>query len=153
MEILLNKCYGGFGLSDKAKYEIAKRKGLTLYMYVALGDDFGGDYEFVSDEDFLSGKYSSGSSAFKNIVWCTKDLGYKVIDEDVRNNIYKGWDDEETHRTDKDWVEAVKKLGASASALLADLAVISIPDGYYYTINDYDGVETCYYSASPIAII
>jgi hypothetical protein len=153
MEILLNKCYGGFGLSDKAKYEIAKRKGLTLYMYVALGDDFGGDYEFVSDEDFLSGKYSSGSSAFKNIVWCTKDVGPHPTDDVLWRHVYLGFEKNEISRTDEDLIEVVRQLGRAADGQYAVLAFTSIPDGSYYKISEHDGFETCYYSASSIAII
>jgi hypothetical protein len=31
MKVVINTCFGGFGLSEKAMVEYAKRKGITLY--------------------------------------------------------------------------------------------------------------------------
>jgi hypothetical protein len=44
----------------------------------------------------------------------------------------------------------IEEMGAAASATVADLHVIEIPDGSHYVVHDYDGKETLTYSATPI---
>ena len=40
MKIVINTCFGGFGLSDKAMYRLAELKGLTLYPEINHGMTF-----------------------------------------------------------------------------------------------------------------
>ena len=68
----------------------------------------------------------------------------------------KEWDDYgfdfENDRTNTKLIECVEKLKDEASGLCANLKVITIPDDNYYKIDEYDGYETIYYSASEINI-
>ena len=153
MEILLNKCFGGFELSDRAKYEIAKRKGLKLYMYVATDGAFCGKYRAVSDAEFLSEKPIAKPSLFESVIWSTEDVGPYPTNDDLWRHVYLGFEKDEIRRTDEDLIEVVRQLGSAANGQYADLTIVSIPNGSYYKINAHDGFETCYYSASPIAII
>ena len=84
MKIVLNKCFGGFGLSEEA------------YKFLGLKWD----------------KY-----------------GYTFCEYDKR--------------TDKKLIECVEKLGDKASGHGAKLEVVEIPDNIEWTIENYDGVETC----------
>lgn len=44
-------------------------------------------------------------------------------------------------RTDSKLIEVIEKLGNEASGPLACVAVVEIPDGIAWTIEEYDGVE------------
>jgi hypothetical protein len=81
MKVVLNKCYGGFGLSKEA-------------------------FEFMG------------------IPW--DGYGYAEVDRD-----------------DPKLVECVETLGSEkASGNLSNLAVVEIPDGISWDIDDYDGIES-----------
>ncbi|OXM11244.1 hypothetical protein CEF12_13855 [Enterococcus faecalis] len=45
MKIVINKCFGGFGLSHKAKMEFFKRKNIDVFPYVQ-------DWSWNSDESY-----------------------------------------------------------------------------------------------------
>lgn len=71
----------------------------------------------------------------------------------VKNNEWGGFtcpleDDSCEHsyknRNDPKLVEAVENGLGNA------LIIVEIPDNSYFTISDYDGIETVYYSESPI---
>jgi len=82
MKVVINKCYGGFGLSEKA---------IELYKK-------------------LSGE----------------------------QNVY----DFCIPRTDKHLIEVIEQLGKDANNEYSNLAIVEIPDGIEYEIDDYDGMET-----------
>ena len=57
-------------------------------------------------------------------------------------------------RTDKKLIEFIEKYGSDvASNLFSKPVIVEIPDNSFYEIVDYDGVETVYYSESPIKYI
>lgn len=121
MEIVINKCFGGFGLSYKAVMEIAKRKGIKLFAYTT---DYNGHVYPVSK------KPESG---------CIHYTSKEVSDEKELNlnYYYTKWD-----RTDKDLIAVVKKLKKQANGHCASLGIVKIPDGIEFEIDDYDGRET-----------
>jgi hypothetical protein len=53
-------------------------------------------------------------------------------------------------RNDPRLIEAVEKLGVDANGKYAKLKIIEIPDGSYFHIQEYDGMENIIYSKSPI---
>src|SRR5574344_1563460 len=154
MEIILNKDYGGFGLSDKAKALIIKRKGLPFYPYAKINLDDDKNFRKVTEKEIMDDTFR-GVSFRDGIVWVSKDLGEHTTDDKIWSEpILFGYGDgqlsHEVLRVDKDAIEVVKELGEKANGEFACLKVVSIPDGSFYHIDDYDGIETCVYSASPI---
>lgn len=123
MKIILNKCYGGFNVSDKAYELYAKKKGISLYRYY---------------------------NDYKNRVMCkgldlvtyyfTKDFGDNVKRDkiDWKTNLELNYE----HRDDATLIEVVEELGKKASGNHSELVVVEIPDGMDYVIDDYDGFET-----------
>lgn len=113
MKIVINKCYGGFGLSD-AVHEKLIELGVPHYKnWDELKDNTNEPYVMDSDRpDDVFGKYYSN---FRD-------------------------DDKRTHPL---LIEAIESVGIDkASSRLAKLKIVEIPDDVKFEISDYDGIET-----------
>lgn len=126
MKIILNKCYGGFGLSKEAYELYAKKKGLTLYPY----------YD-SSKDNFTTLK--KGDSSFLTYYFI-EDFGDEVFKNkmDWSKNLYLNYE----YRNDPILIEVVEELGEKANGRFSNLVVVDIPDNIDYVIDDYDGIET-----------
>jgi len=104
MKVVINRCYGGFGLSDTAFEKLLDRKGIAWekkkdsYSYDAyyhagqLGDDehYLSDYDFYgnrTDEDLLAiieemGEASFGAHASLKIVNIPDDVEFEIEEYD-----------------------------------------------------------------------
>lgn len=123
MEVILNKCYGGFGVSDAAYRMYAAKSGLDLFAYDVSGN-----------------RLPVGSSNFC-VTYYTKDFGEHLDrkNEDTRGYFFRL---DDSHRTDPLLIEVVKELGDDADSAFSKLKIVDIPDGMDYVIDDYDGIET-----------
>ncbi len=123
MKIILNKCYGGFGVSDKAYELYAEKKGISLYRYW---------------DDYKNEKMRKGCGILT--YYFTKDYGDSVKKNEIdwKTNLYLN----SGYRDDPILIEVVEELGEKASDSFSNLVVVEIPDGMDYVIDDYDGVET-----------
>ena len=125
MKIILNKCYGGFGISDKGYELYCKKKNLDLYRYTT--DD--SRFRKINKESYLT-------------YYFTKDFGEsgdkKNLDWDF--HIYL----DSRYREDPVLIEVVEELGEEANGRYSNLQVVDIPDElrYNYDIDEYDGIET-----------
>lgn len=85
-----------------------------------------------------------------------KDFGGFSLSKEAYKFLGKEWDgygfDFDKMRTDEKLIECVETLGKKASGFCADLEVIEIPDNSFYEIDEYDGLETIYYSNSEINV-
>ena len=137
MKIILNKCYGGFDVSKEAYMLYAKKKGLSLYQYAS---------DFTNFKKCIY-KKTNDETLFKD--YFIKDMGDNI---EISNEDYKKYhlylDDE--YRQDPILIEVVEELKDKASGRFGDLEVVEIPDNCYYKIDEYDGIETIYYSNSEI---
>lgn len=138
MKIVINKCYGGFGLSLAAQKEYLKRKGKKAFFYEQT------QYEHRDGKNEYTRLDKINKENSEMGVFCsTKDLG-KTTKKYPSNKdfFYYGNID----RTDPDLVAVVEKLGNKANGWAAKLRVVDIPDGARYSIDDYDGVESIHES-------
>lgn len=131
-KVILNKCYGGFDVSEKAYQLYAKKKGLKLYKY---------EYDF---DNYLSKKIKlkkTESISSLGRVYLTKDFGEKpeLLNEDFDKYSLYLMDE---HREDATLIEVVEELGEEASGMCGNLVVVEIPDDLDYVIDEYDGIET-----------
>ena len=132
MKIAINKCYGGFSLSDKAIEMIMKRKGLKCYRYKQTKfhhSDGIDEYTRIDDNE-------PEPSSFMN--YSTTDLGKTIGNIPYENY----WYYRNLERTDKDLVGVIEELGNEASGRYGRIVVIEIPDDVDWEIDDYDGIET-----------
>jgi hypothetical protein len=118
VKIVINRCYGGFGLSEDAMRLYAEKKDLPFYVY--------------SDP-----KYSG--SIFKS--YFTADpSGMTRINSDFyrKYHLY----DLDIERNDPVLVEVVEELGDKANGMCAKLMIEEVPKGTLYRIDEYDGMES-----------
>lgn len=124
MKVILNKCFGGFDVSEEAYELYAKKKGVNIFKY-----------ELAPDLNYRKTKRSGIC-----IYHFTQDFGDKINRNDVDWNKYFSLGTE--HREDPILIEIVEELGEKASGAFGELVVVDIPDGMDYVIDEYDGIET-----------
>lgn len=130
MKVVINKCYGGFGLSFAAVVAIAKRKGLPCFIYERIGDYESKTYRKID-----------GQKNTRNIFFALGiDLGdtctEMALNQATHLNI-----DSQIERHDEDLVAVVETLGKAANGQFAELHVIDVPDDVDYVVEEYDGQE------------
>jgi len=125
MKIVINGCYGGFGLSKLAIQEYLKLKGKKAYFYKYEKGNFR--------------KLKEKESAWSSVLTLTKDYG-DVIKGKYKNEDYFYYGAIE--RDDPDLVKVVEKLKEKVDENFSKLKVVEIPDNIQYVINDYDGMES-----------
>ena len=118
IDVIINNCFGGFGLSEKAFKWLIKHKGWTVTTYNEKGDftDPEADIVDTSDDDSLSG---------------------------IANHFLAKWDYHGVDlRTNPDLIECIRKIGRKeASGHCAELKIVKIPDDVEWGIVEYDGNE------------
>lgn len=131
MKIVINKCFGGYGLSTKAAEELAKRKGIAkLYWYKLDYPDEGINLMIKCDPK------DSGIL----VIACDEDFGPSIKDSGIIEDHIFHFD--EVPRNDSDLVAVVEELGEDACDRFAELKIVEIPDDVEWEIDNYDGIET-----------
>ena len=138
MKIVINVCFGGFGLSPLALKEYTKLKGKECYFF---NNSYGKPYESIEIENAGRLGYSAFSVPNPNELLPNKDDEHYNHEE--FNKIYSEitiWDGD-IDRTDKDLITVVELLKDKANGGFAELKIVDIPDNIEWEIDDYDGSE------------
>jgi len=128
MKIVINRCFGGFGLSQAAMFAYATRKGLTLF-----------------PEHGKFGTTTYWTVPVEERVKEIRDwMKASIEDRQAYNVAYDSQTvcDRKIERNDVDLVAVVEELGEAASGQFATLAVVEIPDDVSWEIDEYDGLES-----------
>ena len=111
MKVAINRCFGGFGISNAAFEKLLERKGIayekTPAKFALRGDDF--DY------------YRAGQVG--------EDAGY--LSE------YEFYED----RADPDLIAVIEEMKEAAAGGFAEIAIVEVPDDAKWHIHEYDGLE------------
>lgn len=126
MKIVINACFGGFGLSYEAVMEYARLKDMTLYAYSG---------KFENGEYSLS-PYIPGEKAFCLSYFTSPDAvsKKKVSSDDM-------FDENGIERNDPVLIQVVESLGDKAFGRFSKLKLVEIPDDTKWIITEYDGCE------------
>src|SRR5690606_35782328 len=128
MKVVINACYGGFGLSPKAIQKYAEYAGFKVYAYTDA--DVGPDIMRVDDTE---------NQEVWILYWLKEDIGARVTSKQLNDADW--FDDIEVDRGDPILIRVVEELGEEADGKCAALKVVEIPDDVEYTIAEYDGWE------------
>lgn len=129
MKVVINTCYGGFGLSVNAILRYAEIKGIVLYPFTEDGP-------ISLDQRFKPCDPLSCKSIF-GPHFSTKPLTPEgKYEEDSYFSEYS------IERDDPALVQTVLELGDGANGRCAKLKVVKIPDRTEYGISEHDGLET-----------
>jgi hypothetical protein len=130
MKVVINSCFGGFGLSHAAMLRYAEIKKIKVY---AEEDKYGFfDYYTVPKEKRTPEVVD----------------GWSSLPLSKRQQLNKQWSEErlydrEIARDDKVLVQVVEELGSkNASGRFAALKIVNILDGVEWQIDEYDGSES-----------
>ena len=115
-EVVINKCFGGFGLSHKAVMLYTKLKGIKLYPEVNEISKKVYKSEATLDNPDIAVDYYDGE-------------GESFFGNDIP-------------RDDLILIEVIKKLGKKANDRFSDLKIVKIPTDIEWEINEYDGAES-----------
>jgi hypothetical protein len=128
MKIVINKCFGGFGLSYKAVMRYAEIKGIRLYAFVEKYDK---NYNSLGYKPYIPEEDEKESL----LIHYTTDKDGKM---DNKACFYDG----NLERTDPILVEVVKELKKEANGRCAELKIVEVPDDVNWEIEEYDGAES-----------
>ena len=130
MKVVINRCFGGFGLSERA-YERLIELGVPVRAYIEQKQN-------PETRLYEPESWNDGEVIFDRALTPEQDFS----DEAHRRWFGRYWDswlcDQRTHPL---LIQVVEELRVTASGNNANLAVVEIPDGIDYTIEDYDGSE------------
>lgn len=141
MLVVINDCFGGFGLSPLAVKRFAELNGKECYFFTS---DFKSErYKKVTIEEasktmFWSAYSVSNPEEYK---LDERDEGgtYKTANKNSKKiSLYYG----DIKRDDENLIKVVKELGEKANGKCAELRIVEIPDGIEYVIDEYDGSES-----------
>jgi hypothetical protein len=131
MKIVINRCYGGFGISHEGMMRYFEIKGQPVWPEQEGGYFKHYTYWLLSPEDRMEVKQGD---AFYAMPLADRAAYNKLQSEQT---VYQ----REVKRDDPALVQMVEEMGHKAWGDHAELKVVKIPDGIDWYIDEYDGVE------------
>lgn len=136
MKVVINKQFGGFGLSAKGVRKYSELKGFSVFAY---GDNRMLTKVWNSNDKKIIKLTPEQENSELCVYWIKKDLGQETTSELL--NEAEWFHERDIKRDDEDLVKVVKLLKKEVNGRCADLKIITIPDGVEYIIEEYDGLE------------
>lgn len=142
MKVVINVCYGGFGLSKKAVKRMAELQGRECHFFTF---DTTNHLAFLPTtleaEDFMWTAYDISNP---EILKSKKSWVEMTSEERCADNAVSERHSLETRpreRHDPLLIQVVEELGEAANGGYAKLKIVEIPDGIEYIVEEYDGNE------------
>lgn len=129
VKIVINTCFGGFGLSDDAVVAYGKRKGLTVY--IERVNSLYSEYWLLPAAERPRALQDGEFQAMTQDERAAHNARYSASHLSVRD----------IKRDDADLVAVVEEMGEAANDQFSKLVVVEIPDDVQWEISEYDGSE------------
>jgi hypothetical protein len=124
VKVIINKCFGGFGLSHDAMKWLIEKKKWTIEKHNIK------ENHKCMLIDYRDSQFNSLGIALNEEVIAPTNK-----DDDWTKSI-------QLIRTHKDIIECVETLGSIANGSFAELKIVEIPDDIEWEIDEYDGIES-----------
>lgn len=139
MKIAINKCYGGFGLSPEAMLKLYERGVTEIATPVEK-------YWPPEEREEMDRKYPTLGYARAIREWREylagvdkgRGLFLTVFSPDEKFVLNAG---REINRAHPELLRVIEEMGDAANGPCAELAIVEIPDGTEWQIEEYDGRE------------
>lgn len=129
MKIVINKCYGGFGLSEKAVFRYFELMNKPVWTEKTK---YGfNNYYIISPEKRIT---KIPNEEFYNLPLDKRHEYNKACSSETFNEYT-------ICRADPLLVQVVEELGEEAGGRHASLKIVEIPDDIEWDIEEYDGTE------------
>lgn len=140
MKVVINRCFGGFGISTEALKELVKRNAACIESYTPKYY-YGGENENYTRKDEWEVLWKKDFAGYKNIGdgMMVHPSGYNIFKDGLLYLLKDSWEKEV--RTDKDLISVVETMGEESNSMFANLKIVEIPDGISWEIDEYDGIE------------
>lgn len=148
MKIVINKCYGGFGLSPAAVKRYAELNGKECYFFNYDLDNMLADGKQPCTIEKASQTMMFMAYSVPNpyeVAGSQANFVELSMEERMASNA--SWDaitidNSQMKRNDPKLIQVVEELGDAAGDKYAKLKIVEIPDGIQWEISEYDGMET-----------
>lgn len=130
MKVVINKCYGGFGLSEAA-YEKLAEYGVPIKAYIEQKRN-------PTSSLYEPEPKNGGEVIFDRAISDQNKSSDAMMRLDGR--YWDSWTS--SSRAHPLVVRVVEELGERASGRFAKLRIVEIPDDIEWEIDDYDGMES-----------
>lgn len=143
-KVVINSCFGGFGLSVAAVRRLAQLQGRKCFFFTHIhsGDE---RYQPITMKEGRSSFWSAFDIPNPNEVLRYKRPWANMSDEErvEANALYDKHiiESRPENRADPLLVQVVEELGEAASGAFSRLKVVEVPDNIKWHIEDYDGRE------------
>lgn len=127
-KVVINKCYGGFGLSEQA-YERLISLGVPVRGYV--------EQKRGPDGLWLPESLNEGEVIFDRALEPTSDIRDSMLR--IGGRYWETW--LSRSRQHPLLIRVVEELGEAANGPHAELKVVEVPDGVEFEVEEYDGRE------------
>jgi len=128
MKVVINRCYGGFGLSVAARKRLIEA-GSKLVKRMTISEYNGGrESRFPSRFPMTDAGDGYETNPLSTALY--KD-GFAYVENINMED-----------RSSSELIALVEEMGKAADGKYAKLAIVEIPDDAEWEISDYDGIET-----------
>jgi len=130
-KVVINKCFGGFGLSYAGTMRYAEIKGMNLYAFSASYK------EGIKKFRLLKKNEAEAEEGFIHYLKTPNWEEYEANNEP--NELY--FHGRDLQRDDPALVQVVEEMGEKCWGRCAKLAIVEIPEDIEFTVENYDGQE------------
>lgn len=87
MKVVINRCFGGFSLSDKAEAMFSARKGIDAGKYLGRMEEYRSDPDLIAVVEELGTQAASGRFAELKIVQIPDETDYVISEYDGMESV------------------------------------------------------------------